>query len=312
VGHASATYFQTRLTAVQQCRNAFNAGRPLFTDRAKTLPLASPDACPTEYATARTLQQAARTLHASLARRCTNTQVVQLAACAPSVAGLVAADGQAGCLLSATLLLADEYGEVLQPAQRAARTCQEAIATAGQRYASRRLETVQGCRNGLVKGQALFLDRARTLPVTSVQECAAESGARQQIARAAAARQEIAKPHHSAAGRAAQRTAPLCLETSRWERADGLLRSEATHKSPGGGRGSACGTSRRLGRSASLQPKAMPAECRSPDVGRAEQQEPVWTTSATEFGNSTRTLYGQSMGLARPLDVKSNYRDEHN
>jgi hypothetical protein len=57
-------------------------------------------------------------------------------------------------------------GEVLK--------CQDAIAKAGQKYASDRHKALSKCRDGLSQGKALFQDKAKTTPLEGSHQCTSE------------------------------------------------------------------------------------------------------------------------------------------
>ena len=77
--------------------------------------------------------------------------------------------------------------EVLDPSYPVAvatKKCQDSLAKIGGKYFADRHKALVGCRGLLLKGQALFEDKAKTLPVTIGLECASEYTAAGKIAKA--------------------------------------------------------------------------------------------------------------------------------
>lgn len=62
--------------------------------------------------------------------------------------------------------------------------CQDSIAKIGGKYFATRHKALAYCRASLMKGQALFTDSAKTLPVTEAAECASEYKTAAKIAKA--------------------------------------------------------------------------------------------------------------------------------
>lgn len=74
--------------------------------------------------------------------------------------------------------------EPVYPASADAKKCQDSVAKLGSKYFADRHKALAGCRGSLLKGTALFEDKAKTLPVTSATECATEYKAAGKIAKA--------------------------------------------------------------------------------------------------------------------------------
>ena len=109
--------------------------------------------------------------------------------CATTVDDVVSADGSAGCLIASHAVytdeaLAAEYGVILPPEETAEWVCQSAVAEAGRTYTGARLRAIQKCRNDLLAGKALFLDRAHTREITDVAVCPSEYTTNAKISRA--------------------------------------------------------------------------------------------------------------------------------
>jgi hypothetical protein len=80
-----------------------------------------------------------------------------------------------------------QVAEVLDPSYPVAaetKKCQDSIAKIGGKYFADRHKALTGCRGLLLKGQALFEDKAKTLPVTIGLDCATEYRAAGKIAKA--------------------------------------------------------------------------------------------------------------------------------
>lgn len=74
--------------------------------------------------------------------------------------------------------------EPLYPLSAEAKKCQDAVAKLGAKYLADRHKALAGCRGSLIKGTALFADKAKTAPVTSATSCASEYKAAGTIAKA--------------------------------------------------------------------------------------------------------------------------------
>jgi hypothetical protein len=70
------------------------------------------------------------------------------------------------------------------PVAAATKKCQDSLAKIGGKYFANRHKALANCRGLLLKGQALFEDKAKTLPVTIALECASEYTAAGKIAKA--------------------------------------------------------------------------------------------------------------------------------
>jgi cysteine-rich repeat protein/parallel beta-helix repeat protein len=194
-------YFETRLQALQDCRNKLNQGRSL--SFANGTSLTDPADCAAEGRGAAKIAAAAGKARDGIAKagrpKCTNTIVARLGACAATVDALVAPGGAGGCLLTAAdgavnAILDDEYGLPLtgtEPTYDALEDCQSTIAVSGRSYARTRLKNLQSCRKSLDRGKALAF--ANDAPLVDPADCPAEQRVAGKIAAAAAkARGKIA------------------------------------------------------------------------------------------------------------------------
>lgn len=194
IAKSSRRYFETLLKGLQKCRNQVNKGKTLYTDRARTMPLAGPNDCDQEFVTASRTAKAAVKARASVVSRCSDALVAQLAVCAATIDGLVDASATAGCLLSThagaiAAMIDGEYGaglSGLEPQYNDLRRCQEQIAKAGRTFAATRVKQVQTCRNKLNRGQLAYFDAAKTAPLINPASCADENKAATRIAKAGA------------------------------------------------------------------------------------------------------------------------------
>lgn len=194
-------YFETRLLAIQDCRNALNRGRALaFADGS---PLVDPADCALEARGAAKVARAGQKVRDGIARagrpKCSDAVLASLQACAASVDALVTPDGSGGCLRAAAdaavaAAIDDEYGVALsgaEPDHDALESCQSAVASAGRGYARTRLKSLQACRANLDRGKALaFVDAT---PLVDPADCAGERRAAAGIGAAGAkARDRVA------------------------------------------------------------------------------------------------------------------------
>jgi hypothetical protein len=204
IAKAGIRLFSKRLKLLQTCRNKLNKGAALFFDEDETMPLAGPSDCETEYKTQKALAKLYGQIRNGIAKpgreKCNDTLVARLSACATTVDGLITPAGGDGCIVNsheaaANVALAQEYGAPLNPEQELERKCQEAIAKAGNKYASTRLKAVQGCRNKLNKNNTLYVDENKTLALVGADGCIDEYSVAKKVAKAGAtARKIIAKP----------------------------------------------------------------------------------------------------------------------
>lgn len=79
--------------------------------------------------------------------------------------------------------VADEP-EPVYPVSADAKKCQDSVAKLGGKYFADRHKALADCRGALLKGTALFEDKAKTLPVTYATECATEYKAAGKITKA--------------------------------------------------------------------------------------------------------------------------------
>jgi hypothetical protein len=74
--------------------------------------------------------------------------------------------------------------EPVYPLSADAKKCQDSVAKLGSKYFADRHKALADCRGSLMKGTALFEDKAKTLAVTSATECATEYKAAGKVAKA--------------------------------------------------------------------------------------------------------------------------------
>jgi cysteine-rich repeat protein len=193
-------YFAGRSRALQGCRTALNKSKPRFFDKAKTMPVSDPAQCVNEYATAGKIAKLSASVRKSVAKKCTDTMLAALSACAQTVDGIINASATTGCLPGihtgiVDTLIDGEYGRALNSAEKAQNTCQATIASAGRAYAKKRLTALRACRNKLNKGSARFFDKAKTMPLTDPAQCQSEYATAAKLTKAATTlRKAIANP----------------------------------------------------------------------------------------------------------------------
>jgi len=187
---AATDYAKQRRKALLRCRDQLNRGASLLTASAPPAPVTDPGNCADESAAAEAIARAAAKLRSQVAGgpspRCSDALLASLDACAPTVDGLVSADGLSGCLVAShdaavDSMVDDEYGRVLAPSESALRKCQETIAKFAGKYAESREKAILGCRKSLLAGRALFFDEARTQPLLDPLDCADEALAGEKI-----------------------------------------------------------------------------------------------------------------------------------
>jgi len=192
---ASTDYAKQRRKALLRCRDQLNRGAALVSSADPPVPVTDPADCAGESDAAGTIARAAAKLREKVAGgpapRCSDALVAPLAACAPTVDGLVSADGRAGCIVvshdaAVDAMVDDEYGRRLDPSETALRKCQETIAKFAGKYVETREKAILGCRKSLLSGRALFFDDARTQPLHDPLDCADEASAGGKIRVAAA------------------------------------------------------------------------------------------------------------------------------
>jgi len=191
IAKAGRSYFSSHLKALQDCRNKLNKGKTLVLASDPEEPIADPNDCAGETRAVSASARAAAKARTTLARKCTDTQVDVFAACADSLDGLVAPNLAGGCLLTshtaaAAALVGDQYGELVPSDQPSRRLCQEAIGKSAAKFAAARLRALQSCRDQLMRGTALFADKAKQQPVLSADACATAYRTASQLARAGA------------------------------------------------------------------------------------------------------------------------------
>ncbi len=189
VAKAGAAYAKARLGAEQKCRNRLNRGAALVRADDGTTPVTDPADCSVEEDVVADSNRAGAKARATVAKKCNETSVAALAACADTVDGLIGPAGQDGCLVDVTATqagnwLAAAYGAVVPLDQGERRRCQEALGKAGLKYLSSAMKALAACRNGLHDGKSLYFDAAKTLPLWNPSDCDAEYAAATKTARA--------------------------------------------------------------------------------------------------------------------------------
>jgi cysteine-rich repeat protein len=179
LGGAAVKHFLARVKLLHSCRLAFNKGKELFLDEAKTMPLTGSAQCASEYKTAAKLTKARASVRKTIARKCSDTSLAALSACAQTLDGVIDATATAGCVPATHAALADtlidaQFGRDLGAGEEAESDCQAGIAKAGLNHVKARASALRSCRNALNKGKELFTDAAGTLPVTDPAQCSSE------------------------------------------------------------------------------------------------------------------------------------------
>ncbi|HVM96022.1 MAG TPA: DUF4215 domain-containing protein [Candidatus Acidoferrales bacterium] len=192
VANAVKKYFAGRSGALQSCRNALNKSKPRYFDKAKTMALTDPSQCVNEYATATKLANLLKSARNSIAKKCTDLTLAALSSCSQQLDGIVNPAATTGCLpiLETTIidsLIDDEYGRALTSTDTAENVCQLAIANAGRAFVKKRVNALRACRDKLNKLKPLFLDKAKTMPITDPAQCPTEYNTATKLANAAKA-----------------------------------------------------------------------------------------------------------------------------
>lgn len=138
---AGRTYLRRAITALEHCRNAINRGK---------LDIAPAD-CASQGSVAPKLAAAATKGRIALSKKCTDTLVAALNACASTVDGLIAPAADAGCILdgcdqAVQREIAAAYGRVLDPSEKTPESCQRTIGKASTRYLLDHLDFRYECR----------------------------------------------------------------------------------------------------------------------------------------------------------------------
>jgi hypothetical protein len=115
IGKVGGKYLSARHGALTRCYGGLLAGKPLFEDQDKTIPVTAATDCPNEFKTARKIAKARQALRNGLEKKCTDAILNKLSACAQTVDGLADATGSTGCIVDlidaqVDRLLVDEYG----------------------------------------------------------------------------------------------------------------------------------------------------------------------------------------------------------
>ncbi len=191
VAKAGRVLLESRVKALQSCRNRLLAGKELFRADAPQAPIAGPAECPTEVRAARAIARSQTRAHRFVERKCDDHALTLLSACAATVGGLIDADLESGCLILTHASTADtvvdtQYGDPIASSQRALRRCQETIAKAGWKLTRTELAARQACRNQWNRGRLLYADADRTQVLASPQECSTERRTERKLERAGA------------------------------------------------------------------------------------------------------------------------------
>jgi hypothetical protein len=99
VGAAGGKYLGARHRALTGCYASLLAGKPLYEDGAHTRPVSQGADCSVELKAGARIARARLALRAAVARRCSDTILASLFACAPTLDGLVGPSGTEGCLV---------------------------------------------------------------------------------------------------------------------------------------------------------------------------------------------------------------------
>jgi hypothetical protein len=102
IAAAGAKYFSALHKSLHGCRSGLMKGTPLFTDKAKTIPMESPSGCADEFKASGKIAKARAKVRSAIAKKCTDALLANLFACAATVDGLVDASGTMGCVISTT------------------------------------------------------------------------------------------------------------------------------------------------------------------------------------------------------------------
>lgn len=115
IAKATIKYVADRHKALAACRTALLKGTLLYADKAKTVPVTTAPACPTEYTAAGKIAKAGQKLRDGVAAKCPDAVLATMTACGKSADALADATGSSGCLVDTADvqvegLLAAEYG----------------------------------------------------------------------------------------------------------------------------------------------------------------------------------------------------------
>lgn len=102
IAKSGGAYLADRHKVLVKCRTALLQGRPIFEDKAQTVPVTSAAACPQEFKAARVIARSRHAVRDAVANKCSDGIVATLGACALTVDGLAAPDATAGCLITGT------------------------------------------------------------------------------------------------------------------------------------------------------------------------------------------------------------------
>lgn len=102
IAKSGGKYLADRHKVLVKCRSALLQGKPIFADKAMTVPVSSSAACPQEFKAARVIAKSRQAVRDVVAKKCTDAIVATLGACSLTVDGLAAPDATAGCLITET------------------------------------------------------------------------------------------------------------------------------------------------------------------------------------------------------------------
>lgn len=102
IATAGGQYLADRHKGLVKCRSALLQGKPVFANKAMTVPVTSAAACPQEFKARKLIARSRRALRDAVAGKCTDATVATLGACALTVDGLATPDATAGCLITDT------------------------------------------------------------------------------------------------------------------------------------------------------------------------------------------------------------------
>ena len=109
IAKASRKFLLAQMKRLQKCRKSLDNGKLLYFDADETMPLTNPVDCASESRTAEALAKARMKVRTALEGSCTDDLVAGLGgACAATVDGMVAIDGNSGCLIDGHQAQADD------------------------------------------------------------------------------------------------------------------------------------------------------------------------------------------------------------
>jgi cysteine-rich repeat protein len=225
---AAQKYSTGRLKFLQNCRLGLNKGKALYFDEAKTMPVTDPALCVNEYVTAGKIAKLGAAIRKSIAKKCTDTLLAALSACATTLDGVVNSSGNGGCVPGlhtgiVDTLIDGEFGRLLASSEEDEIACQTAIAVSSRAYMKKRVAALRACRNKLNKGTELFTDAAKTMSLTNPALCLNEYKTAGKLTKAGTVlRGKIANPNKCTDALVASLTS-TCATTN-----DGLVNATGT------------------------------------------------------------------------------------